>query len=115
MISYDVIEHGKPLQKILKETPKPTGTEVVVRITHSGVCHSDLHIWDGYFDLGGGRRFFVRDRGCVPLFTLGHEPLGVVEAFGSGAARAAPALKIGQRRLVYPSIGCGKCAVFPPV
>jgi len=46
MISYQIVEHGRPLQKILGETPKPQGTEVLVRITRSGVCHSDLHIWE---------------------------------------------------------------------
>ena len=107
MISYQVMEHGKPLQKVMHETPKPQGTEVLVRITRSGVCHSDLHIWDGYFDLGGGKRFYVKDRGCVPPFTLGHEPFGVVEAVGSKAT----GVKVGQKRIVFPWIGCGKCAV----
>jgi D-arabinose 1-dehydrogenase-like Zn-dependent alcohol dehydrogenase len=111
MISYDVIEHGKPLQRVIKETPKPTGTEVLMRITRAGVCHSDLHIWDGYFDWGGGKRFYVKERGCVPPFTLGHEPFGVVEAMGPAAAKAAKGLRVGQKRLVYPWIGCGKCAV----
>ncbi len=111
MISYDIIEHGKPLQRVLRDTPTPSGTEVLVRVTRSGVCHSDLHIWDGYFDLGGGQRFYVKDRGCVPPFTLGHEPLGVVEAFGPDAQAAAQGLAIGQKRIVYPWIGCGKCAV----
>ena len=107
MISYQIIEHGKPLQKVLKETPKPAGTEVLVRITRSGVCHSDLHIWDGYFDLGGGKRFYVKDRGCVPPFTMGHEPFGVVEAIGP----KAKGVKVGQKRIVFPWIGCGKCAM----
>jgi D-arabinose 1-dehydrogenase-like Zn-dependent alcohol dehydrogenase len=107
MISYQFLEHGKPLQKILQDTPKPTGTEVLVRITRSGVCHSDLHIWDGFFELGGGKRFYVRDRGCIPPFTLGHEPFGVVEAVGP----KAKGVKIGQKRIVFPWIGCGKCPV----
>src|SRR5579859_5604607 len=107
MISYQIIEHGRPLQRILAETPKPQGSEVLVRITRSGVCHSDLHIWEGYFDLGGGRRFYVKERGCVPPFTLGHEPFGVVEALGP----KAEGVKVGQKKLVFPWIGCGKCAV----
>ena len=107
MQSWDVVEHGRPLQKVMKETPKPKGTEVLVRITRSGVCHSDLHIWDGYFDLGGGKRFYVKDRGCIPPFTLGHEPFGVVEAVGPKAKGA----RVGQTRIVYPWIGCGKCAI----
>ena len=111
MISYQVVEHGKPLQRKVFETPKPQGTEVLVRITRSGVCHSDLHIWDGYFDLGGGKRFYVKDRGCVPPFTLGHEPLGIVEALGPSVSRIDKKIRVGQKKLVYPWIGCGKCAV----
>jgi D-arabinose 1-dehydrogenase-like Zn-dependent alcohol dehydrogenase len=107
MISYQIVEHGKPLQRVLAATPQPKGSEVLVRVTREGVCHSDLHIWQGYFDLGGGRRFYVKERGCVPPFTLGHEPFGVVEALGP----KAKGVKVGQKRLVFPWIGCGKCAV----
>jgi D-arabinose 1-dehydrogenase-like Zn-dependent alcohol dehydrogenase len=107
MISYQIVEHGKPLQRAVMQTPKPQGSEVLMRITRSGVCHSDLHIWDGYFELGGGKRFYVKDRGCVPPFTPGHEPFGVVEALG----KKVKGVKVGQKRLIYPWIGCGKCAV----
>src|SRR2546422_8409205 len=107
MISYQIIEHGKPLQKVLAGTPEPKGAEVLVRVTRAGVCHSDLHIWEGYFDLGGGKRFYVKERGCVPPFTLGHEPFGSVEAVGP----RAKGVKVGQKRIVYPWIGCGQCPV----
>src|SRR3990172_1385744 len=80
MISYEIVEHGKPLQKAVRETPRPQGTEVLMRVTRSGVCHSDVHIWEGYFDLGGGKRFYVKERGCVPPFIMGHEPFGVGRA-----------------------------------
>jgi D-arabinose 1-dehydrogenase-like Zn-dependent alcohol dehydrogenase len=43
----------------------------------------------------------------VPPFTLGHEPFGVVEAVGP----KAKGVKKGQKRLIHPWIGCGKCAV----
>jgi len=43
----------------------------------------------------------------VPPFTLGHEPLGIVEAVGP----KAPKSLVGKKRLVHPWIGCGKCAV----
>ena len=107
MLSWDIVEHGKPLQKVMRETPAPKGGEVLMRITRSGVCHSDLHIWEGYFELGGGKRFYVKDRGCVPPFTPGHEPFGVVEAVGP----RTKGVRVGQKRLIYPWIGCGKCAV----
>ena len=111
MISYQVVEHGRPLQKVVGQTPKPQGSEVLVRVTRAGVCHSDLHIWDGYFELGGGKRYYVKERGCVPPFTLGHEPFGVVEALGPSVSRIDRKIKPGQKRLVFPWIGCGKCAV----
>jgi D-arabinose 1-dehydrogenase-like Zn-dependent alcohol dehydrogenase len=107
MISYQITEHGKPLQRVLSETPEPKGKEVLVRVTRSGVCHSDVHIWDGYFDLGGGKRFYVKERGCIPPFTPGHEPFGIVEKLGP----QAKGVRVGQRRIVFPWIGCGKCAV----
>ena len=107
MLSYDVVEHGKPLQARLRETPAPQGSEVLVRITRSGVCHSDLHLQEGFFDLGGGKRANISDRGVVPPFTVGHEPYGVVAAVGPQATGVKP----GDRRLVYPWIGCGQCPV----
>ena len=75
MLSYDVVEWGKPLEKRERETPVPQGTEVLVKLKYCGVCHSDVHIRDGYFDLGGGRRLHMSERGMEPPVTLGHEPL----------------------------------------
>jgi D-arabinose 1-dehydrogenase-like Zn-dependent alcohol dehydrogenase len=105
MLSYEVIEYGKPLQARLHDTPTPVGRQVVVRITHCGVCHSDVHLWKGYFNLGGGKKDLLSDRGVLPPRTLGHEPLGIVTALGPEVRDVA----IGQKRLVYPWIGCDKC------
>ena len=106
MLSYDVVEWGKPLQRREHETPKPAGTEVLLKLKYCGVCHSDVHIRDGYFEMGGGKRFHMSDRGMHPPVTLGHEPYGTVIAAGP-EARDVP---IGQDRLVCPWIGCGTCA-----
>lgn len=105
MQSFDVVEWGKPLQSALRATPTPTGAEVLLRIKYSGVCHSDVHIRDGYFDLGGGKKFHMSDRGMKLPVTLGHEPYGTVIAAGPDA-KDAP---LGQDRLVYPWTGCGSC------
>jgi D-arabinose 1-dehydrogenase-like Zn-dependent alcohol dehydrogenase len=106
MQSYDVVEWGKPLQKAMRETPKPAGTEVLIKLKYSGVCHSDVHIRDGYFELGGGKRFYMTERGLKLPVTLGHEPYGQVVAAGPDA-RDVP---LGQDRLVCPWTGCGACA-----
>lgn len=106
MRSYDVVEYGEPLKIVDRPTPVPTGSEVLLRTLATGVCHSDLHIWDGYYDIGGGKRFVLRDRGLAPPITLGHEIAGEVVGAGPDATGVA----VGDRRVVYPWIGCGKCA-----
>ena len=99
-------EYGAPLVEMETATPVPTGTEAVVRIHHCGVCHSDIHIHDGYFDLGAGKQLDVRAGRQLP-FTLGHEIEGEVVALGPDAT----GVSIGDRRAVYPWMGCGDCAV----
>src|SRR5215470_5351438 len=105
MLSYDVTEWGKPLQPATRETPRPTGTEVLLKLKYCGVCHSDVHIRDGYFELGGGKRLLMTERGMKLPATLGHEPFGTVIAAGPDA-RGAP---IGTQRLIYSWTGCGAC------
>ena len=105
MKSYDVTEWGKPLQARLHDTPAPKGREVLLRLTHCGVCHSDLHVRDGFFDFGGGRKLSLADRGLKLPVTLGHEPLGVVQSVGDAVTGTKP----GQTYLVNPWIGCGSC------
>jgi D-arabinose 1-dehydrogenase-like Zn-dependent alcohol dehydrogenase len=107
MKSYDVTEFGSPLQLLERPTPKPTGTEVLLRVRAVGVCHTDLHIWDGHYDLGGGRRLNLTDRGVQLPLTLGHETAGEVVELGPGASGVSP----NDRVLVFPWIGCGTCAV----
>jgi D-arabinose 1-dehydrogenase-like Zn-dependent alcohol dehydrogenase len=105
MLSYDVVEWGKRLEQIERETPQPKGTEVLVKLKFCGVCHSDVHIRDGYFDLGGGKRLDMSARGMRLPATLGHEPFGTVVEAGPDA-RDMP---IGSDHLVYPWTGCGDC------
>src|SRR5271154_3086485 len=85
MKSYDVVEFHGPLQAIERPTPRPEGRQVLLRMLAAGVCHSDLHIWEGEYDLGGGRTLKVRDRGMKPPFTMGHEIVGEVVALGPEA------------------------------
>ena len=106
MLSYDVVEWGNPLEKAAGKTPEPKGTEVLLRLKYCGVCHSDVHIRDGYFDLGGNKRLLMTERGMNLPATLGHEPYGSVIAAGPDAGD----VPIGADRLVYPWTGCGACA-----
>ncbi len=107
MKSYDVAECGAPLKLFERPTPKPTGSEVLLRVLAAGVCHSDIHIWEGHYDLGGGKKLNLADRGLQLPLTMGHETVGEVVALGPEAS----GVEIGDKRLVFPWLGCGNCAV----
>ena len=103
MLSYQTGAPGAPLVEVESDTPVPSGTEVLVKTLACGVCHSDIHLHDGGFELGGGKRLEVGREGQV----LGHEIYGEVVAVGPDAE----GVQEGDRRVVYPWIGCGECAV----
>jgi alcohol dehydrogenase/propanol-preferring alcohol dehydrogenase len=106
MKSFQVTEFNGPLLEVDVATPKPSGTQVLLKVKAAGVCHSDLHIWQGGYDLGHGRKpLSLKDRGVSLPLTMGHETVGEVVAFGPDAK----GVKVGDVRLVYPWLGCGKC------
>ena len=105
MKSQAITEYGAALEAVEAETPTPSGSEVLVDITHCGVCHSDVHFHDGYFDMGNGEKLDTRGARQTP-FTLGHEIEGTVSAVGPDVKD----VKVGDRKVVYPWIGCGSCA-----
>jgi 2-desacetyl-2-hydroxyethyl bacteriochlorophyllide A dehydrogenase len=105
MRSMQITAWGEPLERRDYPDPKPEGTEVVLRVRACGVCHTDVHIWQGYFDLGGGQQLRIADRGVELPFTMGHEVVGEVVATGPDAE----GVQVGDRRIVYPWIGCGQC------
>ena len=107
MKSFKVTDFNAPLTEVDVATPKPEGTQVLLKVKAAGVCHSDLHIWEGGYDLGHGRKpLSLKDRGVSLPLTMGHETVGEVVAFGPEAKGVA----VGDVRLVYPWLGCGECA-----
>ena len=107
MRAMQIIEWGKPLEVREYPDPEPKGEEMLLRVEAAGVCHSDVHIWDGYFDLGGEQRISLESRGVHLPFTMGHEIAGEVAALGPQAS----GVNVGDKVVVYPWIGCGECAV----
>jgi D-arabinose 1-dehydrogenase-like Zn-dependent alcohol dehydrogenase len=99
-----LIAYGAPLCETVVDCPPPQGSEVLVRVERCGVCHSDLHMQDGYFRLAGEKKLDVTGGRTLP-FTLGHEIAGTIEQAGPDAQGAA----IGRRVAVFPWIGCGSC------
>src|SRR5438552_10859096 len=104
MRRQSLVKFDAPLCETIVDTPTPKAGEVLVRVERCGLCHSDLHIQDGYADLGGGKRLDTT-RGMNLPFTLGHEIAGVVEEVGPDASKDL----IGKRKAVWPWIGCGQC------
>lgn len=95
MISWQMVEPKKPLQKVEAPLPSPGPGELRLRVVGCGVCHTDL----GFFYDG------VRTKSPLPL-TLGHEISGRVEAAGPGAEKW-----LGKAVIVPAVMPCGSCDV----
>ena len=95
MISWQMVEPKKPLQKVEAPLPSPGPGELRLRVVGCGVCHTDL----GFFYDG------VRTKAPLPL-TLGHEISGRVEAAGPGAEKW-----LGKAVIVPAVMPCGSCDV----
>ena len=100
-----IVEPNKPLEVTELPSPKSTGNEVIVKVKAAGVCHSDLHLWEGGYDLGDGNFLKVTDRGVKYPITPGHEIVGTVSEIGD----SVKGVSVGDQVLVYPWLGCGEC------
>jgi D-arabinose 1-dehydrogenase-like Zn-dependent alcohol dehydrogenase len=96
MRSYKLTQFGAPLSEVIESPPAPKETQVLLRVSACGVCHSDLHVSDGYFDLGQGQKLDLGPAVKLPR-VLGHEIAGVVEELGPEAR----GVRVGDRRAVY--------------
>jgi D-arabinose 1-dehydrogenase-like Zn-dependent alcohol dehydrogenase len=107
MKAYQVTAFAEPIQLRELDLPVPTGTEVLIKVQNAGVCHSDLHIHDGFYHLGGDQKLELGARGVTLPRTMGHELYGEVVSGGADAGE----LPVGDGRLIHPWIGCGECSV----
>ncbi|KAI9026333.1 alcohol dehydrogenase GroES domain protein [Hyaloraphidium curvatum] len=103
-VSQKAVEWNQPLQRIEEPAPEPQGTEVLIRITSSGLCHSDLHLIEGHMDLGGGNKLPVEALGGKRPLVPGHEMVGEVAKLGPDAK----GVEVGRKYIVYPWLGCGQ-------
>ncbi len=95
MISWQMVDPKKPLQRVESPLPEPAKGEVRLKVVGCGVCHTDL----GFYYDG------VRIKSSLPL-TLGHEISGMVEAAGPGAERWQ------DKAVLVPAVmTCGECDV----
>jgi propanol-preferring alcohol dehydrogenase len=100
-----IIKPKEPLLIESVQTPKPKGSQVLVKVMSTGVCHSDLHLWEGGYTGPAGIIMKVEDRGVKFPLIPGHEVAGIVEGFGEDVE----GFGTGERVLVYPWIGEGLC------
>ncbi|MGW4488731.1 NDMA-dependent alcohol dehydrogenase [Amycolatopsis sp. NPDC004368] len=87
-----VHEVGKPIEIEELELDGPQEGEVLIRYTHAGLCHSDVHIAHGDLEAR------------LPM-VLGHEGAGIIEEVGPGVTRAKP----GDHVVCSFIPNCGVC------
>ena len=80
--------------------PMPSPTQVLIHVRATGICGSDLHLWQS-----GRIGPLTVDHDCV----LGHEAAGVVVALGWDDSTDAANLRVGDRVAIEPGVPCERC------
>ncbi|MDR4492379.1 MAG: alcohol dehydrogenase [Candidatus Nitrosocosmicus sp.] len=106
MKASQIVEPKQDLQIKDIETPKPSGSQVLIKIKSCGVCHSDIHLWEGGYEGPGGQFLKTTDRGVKYPLTPGHEIAGIISDMGEAAKET---FKEDENVMVYPWIGEGLC------
>lgn len=102
-----IVKPKESLQLQDLDIPEAKGSEVVVKVHSSGVCHSDIHLWEGGYEGIEGQFLKASDRGVSYPLTPGHEIAGTIESLGAEAAKEA--IDKNDKVIVYPWIGEGLC------
>ena len=100
-----IVNVNEPLQVQDVQTPKPKDSQILVKVQSVGVCHSDVHVWEGYYEGISGQQLKTTDRGVKYPLTPGHEIAGIVDSLGEQVEGFSKYEKV----LVYPWIGEGMC------
>jgi propanol-preferring alcohol dehydrogenase len=100
-----IVKPKESLQVQELDIPKPKGSQVLVTVQSSGVCHSDIHLWEGGYEGPHGLFLKTTERGVKYPLTPGHEIAGTIDSLGD----QAEAFSKNDKVLVYPWIGEGLC------
>ncbi len=106
MKAAQIIKPKESLQIKELETPTAKGSQILVKVKSSGVCHSDIHLWEGGYEGPHGLFLKTTDRGVKYPLTPGHEIAGTIESMGEEAREK---FNKNDKVLVYPWIGEGLC------
>lgn len=110
MRCHCVAKFGEELQTQVREPLEPVGREIILEVVASGVCHSDLHLHEGGFDLGDGEWLSYADRGLDLPIVPGHETVGRVIATGPDS----PDLSQDKNMLFIPGSVAVTARAAPP-
>ncbi|WP_062105742.1 zinc-dependent alcohol dehydrogenase [Bacillus niameyensis] len=89
------VTYQGPKNIVVKQMPDPKieqKDDIIVRITSTAICGSDLHLYQGNMRLKDD-------------YIIGHEPMGIVEEVGPGVSK----VKKGDRVVIPFNISCGQC------
>ena len=100
-----IVRVKEPLKLQELQTPKPKGSQIIIKVQSSGVCHSDVHVWEGYYEGIDGHPLKTTERGVNYPLTPGHEIAGIVDNLGEQVEGFSKYEKV----IVYPWIGEGLC------
>ena len=103
-----IVKPKEPLQLQDIKISTPRGSQVLIKVESSGVCHSDIHLWEGGYKGPEGTFLKTTDRGVKYPLTPGHEIAGVVEEVGEEVSSFS-LFKKNNKVLVYPWLGEGMC------
>lgn len=109
MKAMRIVQWSSPLQIQDIPVPKLVGRGALVKISASGVCHTDVHLIGGAYDLGEGRKLSMEERGISLPITPGHEIAGTVQDISPEATKDQLIVNEGDPVVVYPWLGCGLC------
>ncbi|WP_420101425.1 alcohol dehydrogenase catalytic domain-containing protein [Bosea sp. (in: a-proteobacteria)] len=96
-------DHGAALECEEIAEPDAGAEGLVIEVSHCGLCHSDLHKWQGISNLGS-RGIVRRPKPATPI-AMGHEIVGRIVEMGP----AVGGRRLGEQVIVYPWFGCGVC------
>jgi propanol-preferring alcohol dehydrogenase len=114
MKSVRIVKPKESLEVQDIKVPKPKGSQVLIKVLSVGVCHSDIHLWQGGYEGPESQFLKATDRGVTYPLTPGHEIAGIVEDMGEDVTPISvgnEVIRKNERVIVYPWVGEGVCPV----
>jgi alcohol dehydrogenase, propanol-preferring len=112
MKSVRIVKPKESLEVQDIKVPKPKGSQVLIKVLSVGVCHSDIHLWQGGYEGPESQFLKTTDRGVTYPLTPGHEIAGIVDDMVEDVTPISvgnEVIRKNERVIVYPWVGEGVC------